>query len=383
MLNRQLTSKRYILLSMLVLAICGCVAMMSMDGNLESNLIAYAYICTLIFLIPGVLFSPAIPKSRLFRNITILLIWMACVTFFRNKTNVNLIVFHLTSVLIPALTIKNAYSYTEKYGIDKSFPQAALMMMLIVTAQYFLIYNTALMDGGNHLITSYYPMFILPLVLLHPSKIIRAGAILLVTFVIFSSLKRGGVIALAVGLITYILSDRYVNGKGAKSFFYAILSLGILAGIFGFLALGEYSEITERMMNINDDEGSGRISVWTTTWEMIANSSTVSYIIGHGFNAVRRDSILELSAHNDFLEAWYDFGLIGLVLFAMTILSIIKHTFRLLLKKSAMAPIMAMTMAIMLTLTMISHVLIYYFMTFICLNVGIIAGASEHNENNQ
>ena len=376
------------LIALFILAICSCVSMQTMDGDLEgTSLVAYVSVLLLLYLTPTILiyYSSPRPKvaSHLIRTLTILLIWMSVASLLSSYSNLRGTIFQILRILLPLVTLKLAFSYTQKNGVDKTIHLASIGMMLLIVIQYFAIYRVTIWESGGHLITAYYPLFILPLVLMNRSKAIRVGAILLVTLVIFTSLKRGGVIALAASLVAYICSYFYIKGQGSKSLFYAMFSILVIAGVFSYLSLGEYSEIIERMMNIRDDEGSGRLTVWETSLGMILSSDTMPFLFGHGFNAVLRDSPLELSAHNDLLEAWYDFGLVGLIAYLSFLWVTMRYTKRLLREKSSVAPHMAMTLTFMLILTMISHVLIYFFMTLICLTIGTIAGKHEYDEHNQ
>ncbi|MBR1877730.1 MAG: O-antigen ligase family protein [Paludibacteraceae bacterium] len=372
---------------MIAVALCGCIAMLFNDGDIADNggsVYRYAYLATFMISIPGAILyyiRPAYNTSkRLFRLVWMLFMWIALITILYNKSNLNGLIFNLTNVLMPLSIMHCTYYFVQKYGYKKeSIAFTAFVMMLLLLIQYLGIYNIS----ESHLISSYYPLFLLPLVLLHPSKIIRYSSIILVTVAIFSSLKRGGLIALVAGLIIYLICYRRVGSQKKGIFIYTILALCVLGGIFYYLASTEYTEIIERLMNIQEDEGSGRTDVWATTWQMISDSEFFPYILGHGNNAVWNDSPLDLSAHNDFLEAWYDFGFIGFAFYVLMLLSLLRYTIQLIRNKSSYAPSMAMLLTITLILTMISHVLIYYFINFVCLTIAITSGYIDNNERNE
>jgi len=48
---------------------------------------------------------------------------------------------------------------------------------------------------------------------------------------------------------------------------------------------------------------------------MIVKSSPSHILLGHGHNAVKRESIMDISAHNEFLEIIYDYGIIILLVY--------------------------------------------------------------------
>ena len=256
-------------------------------------------------------------------------------------------------------------------------------MQLLMTLQYFQIYIVANVSVEAHLMVSYYPMFLLPLVLMHPSKTVRYASIIMITFVIFSSVKRGGLVGLAIGLVVYILSYRWIQSKGIKSILYGLLALSAIGGLLMYIASTEYGAVMERMTSIADDGGSGRTSVWLTTIGMIQATEGLPFLIGHGFSTVVRDSILELSAHNDFLEAWYDFGLIGMVLYIAALVSLVRYSLRQMKAKVQTAPCMLMMLSLMLINSMISIVILYFLMTLCCMTLGLLIGENTYQANKQ
>ena len=385
MLKQELLYRVYLIFAMFALALCGCFAMLLNDS--EANGGGIIFYITYMVLFPGLVSYLTLrlthrpPAVIIWMNV--LFIWMILISFIINQTNIFISIYLSLNTLIAQATLCVAYGYASRNGYSKSIILGALIMQLILSVQYGHIFQIANEGSEAHLITAYYPMFLLPLILTHPSKIIRYTSILLITIIIFSSVKRGGLVALSAGLFVYVLCAAHNRKKGMKAILYTLFALGILGIIFYAIGSSEYGTVIERLSSIRDDEGSGRLDVWGTTWYMIQNSDRLSYILGHGINAVLRDSPLFLSAHNDFLEAWYDYGLIGFILYILTLLSLSLYTLRLLLKKSPIAPSMAMLVTIMVTLTMISHVLIYYFMTLCCLTIGLLTGADTYNEHNK
>lgn len=385
MLKWELVHRVYLLFAMLVIAICGCVAMLLNDSDTTGG--GIVFLLTYVVLLPGII--PYL-KTRTEQRppsviiwLNVLLLWMLLISLLIVRTNLYTLIFLCLNILITQAALCAAYGYSVRYGFSKSIIFGAVLMQLILSVQYGHIYQIANEASDAHLITAYYPMFLLPLVLTYPSKTIRYASILLVTIIIFSSVKRGGLIALGAGLFVYILCTSHIRQRGMKAILFTVFGLSLVGTIFYAIGSSEYGTVIERFTSIQSDEGSGRLDVWGTTWYMIQHSDGIAYLVGHGINAVLRDSPLYLSAHNDFLEAWYDYGVIGFILYIISLVSLSRYTLHLLRKKSPVAPSMAMLVTIMLILTMISHVLIYYFMTLCCLTIGLLAGADTYNEHHE
>lgn len=385
MIRRELIHRIYIILAILTIALCACFAMQIADGeDLGATNIAKNYLLTFAVLIPGLVAffwkRLLLQAPSLIKWLTLTFIWMAFISF-THSPNIRTSIYPILNALIPLATLQLMYTYSTTYGLKKSLYWIFVIMQLILVFQYFRIYDVANAVGEAHLMTSYYPMFVLPLVLLHPSRTVRYVSVLVVTFVIFSSVKRGGLVALVFGLIVYVLFNRHIQSKGLRSFIYMLFAFAVLGGVFYYLANSEYGGALERLASVQDDGGSGRDVVWSTTWQMIQDSEGLSFLFGHGYNGVRSDSPVYLSAHNDFLEAWYDYGISGFILYAGSMLSLLAYTIRLLKRKSELAPSLGMLLAITFILTMISHVLIFYLMSIVCMTIGIILGQDQYNSN--
>ena len=385
MLTKEFLHRVYTIIAILAIALCGCFAMQVEDGeDLGATNMAKNYLLTFAVLIPGVVVffwkRLLLQTPSLIKWLTLTFIWMAFISF-AHSPNIRTSIYPILNALIPLATLQLMYTYSSTYGLKKSLYWIFVIMQLILVFQYFRIYDIANAVDEAHLMTSYYPMFVLPLILLHPSKTVRYASIFVVTFVIFSSVKRGGLLALVIGLIVYVLLNRHIQSKGLRSFIYMLLAFSILGVIFYYLGNSEYGGAIERFESVQDDGGSGRDVVWSTTWQMIQDSEGLSFLFGHGYNGVRSDSPVYLSAHNDFLEAWYDYGIIGFILYAGSMLSFLLYTIRLLKRKSELAPSLGMLLAITFILTMISHVLIFYLMTFVCMTIGTILGMDNHSNN--
>jgi len=361
--------------------------MLENDGEREVAHSAFFFLLTSVLLLPSIIayFSCRLRHRppTFIKLFTILFIWMAGIGVIMGISNLRATIVMFLRILIAFEALCMMYAYSYVYGEDKKIYWMAILMQAIFLFQYAQIYSIANLAGEAHLITSYYALFLLPLVLMHPSKIIRVVSILIVTFAVFASFKRGGLIALALGLIVYIICSNNIQSKGLKTFTYVLFALCTIGIVFYYLSMSDFGGVIERIASIGDDGGSGRTDVWSKTWEMILQSNFFRFLIGHGNNAVLLDSPLKLSAHNDLLEAWYDYGLLGCLLYISVLVSLIRYAIRQLKKRSAIAPSMMMMVTIMGTLTMISHVLIYFFLTLCCLTFGLLAGQERFYEQHK
>ena len=291
--------------------------------------------------------------------------------------------------MIPAFTLLLTYNFLLNHSDSKWFGWYFCGTALLYALQYFLIMRE-LFPWIAHMMVSYYVLYMLPLVMLTSGKKRKVFFIVFTLLVLITSIKRGGLMAMAGGLVTYGVVYLFASQKiKAKVVISAAVVLSILVGVFFYMASamdtgGE--NIVERFESVEDDEGSGRLVTWIKTYELIEDSDIGLLILGHGYNAVEKDSQLGWSAHNDFLEVTYDYGLIGLVLYSVAVISFGWYVLGHIRRKTKYALDLSMFFAIYMMLSMASHVIIYPWAGVIMLTISYISGRYKyeaiHEQNN-
>lgn len=300
----------------------------SKDGIGFTAFVSYVYVLSLIL----TLFVPFSTKSCYFYIIYPL----ACFYFtqvFISKIN------DMRYILYPCVIILGVLIY--QYSV--SYQETALLV------NYTTSNNSA-----------YFLLFFLPIVLCLDNKYLKWILVGIISFAVFASFKRGCVIALVTTFVTYYYYQ-YVKGKGGTRGFISILMLLALLLYAGYSILNSsndiFSHLVSRFANIGEDGGSGRSDVYKVTWDMIISSDLLSLLFGHGWNMVIRDSPMSLSAHNDYMECLYDFGIIGFVLFMKLIHGLIKYV-KTIHESRFYAPFAA-SIALLITTSAFAHVVIY------------------------
>jgi O-antigen ligase len=267
-----------------------------------------------------------------------------------------------------------AYTLSSKSKeLLEFFATGMIVAMLITAFFYYKNWKFANEVDEAHLGTSYYVLFLLPTLLLTPYKWLRYMGLFITGLVLFSSFKRGGLIAFVLGITAYLfVKEVLVERKFTRLlvFLIAMIALFIIL-IFVDNAMGNI--ISERILNIREDGGSNRDQVWATTWNMIKASDAQQLLFGHGHNAVFKLSPLGLSAHNDFLEMLFNYGIIGLVPYLVLHFQLIKQIFTGIKMHNKNASIMAFTYTIFFILSMISHVIIFPWMCLIVMPWGMLS----------
>lgn len=287
-------------------------------------------------------------------------------------------------VILPILIFNTSYYYVLHKGTNGTLESCFVYITGLFVITYFSFFDLDNILLNIHLGSSYYALYILPIALIKPSITTRLLSIITVSLAIFSSVKRGGVMALALGLLAYIITQQIVSKRNKLSkVIIGIAILLIFACIFFYIGTLGDNNIFERFETIQEDQGSGRTEVWEEAWRLINDQGFGNYLIGNGFNTVVENSFLLLSAHNDYLEAWFDFGLIGVLLYSIAILGYLRITFLCVLRKRKYAPEMVLLASIIIVLSLISHIAIYYWFNVILLDIAILIGKSDKDDREQ
>lgn len=247
---------------------------------------------------------------------------------------------------------------------EKTIKYYIPICFIILSLYFFISFDPSLMLNKEYaaINASYIIIYLLPFILLSEKRIIRIGAIVLAAVVTMYSLKRGGMVSLSIGVLFYLIAFGKTSSGKLVSFrgllFLAVMLVAIYYIVMYFNDTME-GLVFNRFVSIEQDGGSGREDIYKSVERMISNSSILSYIFGHGWGGVARDSSSGLSAHNDFLEFIYDFGYIVFFCYIVFIVKLLVRFVRMLKANHKYAPAFAASIGIFLTNSFVSHIYIY------------------------
>ena len=372
----------YYYIALIAFALSACAVMFEQEssgGIAYTNLIiAFAFMVWSVFVLRPFTkdYLIEIPsKTIIFFNFY--MTWVLLVTAI-NPVGVKGISSYLNSLFwsaFPILILNSTYYFVLHKGDSRWLKIIFLVITALFLLTYYSFYDVDNILMNVHLGSSYYSLYMLPLVLVYPSKIGKTCLTIIVSLAVFSSVKRGGVLALALAMIAYIITNQLVSKQGKfKKIIIGFCVLTAFIAIFAYIGTMGDNNIFERFESIQEDNGSGRTDVWAEAWRLITEQGIFTYFVGNGFNTVVHNSRYVLSAHNDYLEAWFDFGLIGMLLYIISLCLLFKDIFECLKTKKEYAPAMSVLGALIIVLTMISHIAIYYWFNVIVLCIAYFEG---------
>lgn len=279
-------------------------------------------------------------------------------------------IYYLTNLMPVFVLLGSLSCYNQPQEGNELKLIGVLLLALIV--YYFQHYQqNMIIEITTQNIASYTILYFTPFILCVRNNKYKIIGMLVIALVVLTSLKRGGILALGVGFISYFLFEFLKNNSSKKrqAQYIAIFVL-ILAGLFYIYTYLEQvtdNALSGRFLSLENDEGSGRMDTWSWVFSDLRHNSFFDWIFGHGWNAVKNNNGIR-SAHNDFLEILYDFGIIVFALYIILYKRLFGACVKLLKNKSIYAaPLFCSTMMLLVN-SLVSHVVFYpKYMVIYCL----------------
>ena len=308
--------------------------------------------------------------------------------FYRKKLELNIVhlfsfLFLITVVMTlfadnSALSVKYVLGYFETIGLMflitirkytaneiKAFEITQLLLLGVmvtlglVGADWYgdKNRNTMMIFGTTSDPNYFSGFFILPMAValkkLRENKIytvICSVLLVLGAYMVFSSGSRGGLLGLAVMIMTFV----FINAKGTKQ---RIIGVGaaIAAAIIIWLVvipiLPEDVAARFSIKNVVESRGTGRGDIWISMLKTIKNS-TWELLYGRGIMAYHEmmmdGELVRVVAHNQIIQSLYNQGIPGFIMF---ILMSFAAVFRNIKKRGYISAAMLGTLTLSMTLT--------------------------------
>ena len=314
------------------------------------------------------------------------------------------------------------------YAIGRNGSDASRKMTaLAYTVPVFALLHAGVIkanagQGIPELSMIYYLLLLLPFVFSLKNKPVMWTMFLLIWIRVLLSVKRTAFLALAAALVTYLAVRLYTHRhefsfkkrsfllKGAALLMVLVVSTVICTVDDPFAPLRNLAQslvpaasqapgelvpapaptptssvnLFDRMTTTGNYGGPRRMDIWKHTAGMLAESSPMELIFGHGFNAVYHLSELKLSAHSDLLEVLYDYGILGFVCCMGFCLYLVCRFRYILQNKTHFAAAYAVSIVLLGCMIPVSHLIIYptYFL-FLCVFWGVLMGECDRETNSR
>lgn len=216
-----------------------------------------------------------------------------------------------------------------KYGKFLSFEQDFKLMQITFYVLALLIFigmrNWRLFGEDRGAVADvYYILGLLPIMLVLVKKKFQVIPIAIALLSVLLTEKRAGFLAVITMSLVYYWMQLKHSGNVKKAL--VTLSLFAILIYIAILIWDNMSELYgfrmfERLQNLGEDGGSGRMDRWTLIINQFAYGSSLQCLFGHGIGSAVR--LIGGHVHNDFLEVMYDYGIISLLLYMSFYISLL------------------------------------------------------------
>ena len=228
----------------------------------------------------------------------------------------------------------------------------------------------------------FYVGLLLPLLFLIEKRGLKYTLFILGFAAALISYKRSAIIFAFVLLILLVYNDFIKsrpsrNGPNIKS---GSRRKGLVTGFWGilvFVGIIFYSYnkvnsltdgyISQRFEQAEEDGGSGRTVIYESVIKQHSSLPFTNMLIGIGFDGVRNhfninegnDEEHNASTHNDFLEMLCDFGVIGLLLYSVVIVNLVRMTKKCKRTSKTLYVANIAGLVVFFIMSMVSHLFLY------------------------
>lgn len=294
----------------------------------------------LLFIIGGV--NTLLSKDSSFRSFScvrmyllfFIYIWILALPQFLFSRMTISHIFGFATIPYGVMVLILFYNGSRKSDI-KQYWWILMSAFVIISSILFLAMRDFRIFIGDQgaLADVYYVVTLLPLILLYTPNKLKIIPFIIVFVVVSMTGKRGAFISMVLIMIIYFLFPYYDNRKEKRTrnlivrLFVFIVVLALIAVVINSF-VGIYNlNIFDRLGRMEEDGGSGRIGRWSFIINAISQDTGLfQFFFGHGYGSTFK--IVGGHAHNDFIEFFYDYGIIALVLFVGFFISIIIEAIR-------------------------------------------------------
>lgn len=264
--------------------------------------------------------------------------------------------YPLIRVIYPLLAFPFFYHlFKDEKGDDRAVSLFFFALITVITIITYLnsrerSMTTEGLDTADNI--GYALVCCFPAVMLFKNKKIFPFVILMVVVGTILTGKRGAIVALALSGVILFLDILFSKSYSWKQ---KVLFLVVLTIAFGvaYKYLGEYFFAAQnRFEKIEEDAGHDRPLVYGLFIDGFKCSGFFNQLFGHGLSSGR--SFIGVDAHNDWLQLLYEFGIVGVLFFALYVLSLVKTLLTKIKAKNNYLPMLAMTIVILIVKSTIS-----------------------------
>lgn len=234
-------------------------------------------------------------------------------------------IFYILYIVVGLSTYIAGYYDRITHNQLYIFGLAIWIICIIREFSILLIINSGTINKLDKLFTDFYqiiPYFILwtvPFLFLKKTKInyilIAISAIALLV-----SAKRGPIVAFSIAMLFFYITNTKFNIRKLVGILIALLITLYVINTYFESELNNFFLRWENDFDEGSSMGSGRTNIWETVLTDWSKGDLFNLFFGKGFESshelLYNETGYAISAHNDWIDILYNFGISGIIIFA-------------------------------------------------------------------
>ena len=239
-----------------------------------------------------------------------------------------------------------AYNFGEIKS-KKVFNVAVTAFILAFSMLYYIyVIKTPKLMGDEAVNSIYYLVCTIPILLMIWNKLAICVLSIPIIFIVCISGKGTAVLMLvACLLVLLVLAVARRSKFPATIIFVLLFMLGVIALLF----------VNE---SIFQEQSSGRLEIWSDVKTLYANGNPIQKLFGFGYWSVSKYTVSGYSAHSDYLEVLFDFGIIGFVIYILMIVALMYYAIKMYLDNSLYYKPFIVALIFFIVLSFSSHIIL-------------------------
>lgn len=228
---------------------------------------------------------------------------------------------------------------------------SVLLVFFIAATVFFFFDMLARLKHFPVLTMSYYVLALVPWMLANKQKS-KKSFLILIAAVVFLSMKRGAIVALILMIIVDELIDVKMKRITIRHFTSTVLIILLIVSCLTVADKATNGFLSSRFSLAELENGSGRRKQFALVLNELKSRGMAQLILGVGCE--RCVKVFGTGIHNEWLSFLYNYGVVGLLLYANMFLSMAKNCKKATLKMQQFSSPSYMMLVLIFVLSMIS-----------------------------
>lgn len=285
-----------------------------------------------VFISVILIFANVLAKPQQRIDVTIFLAGLLCILMIfttvaiESSSSYN-VFFAISKNMIWCLAFFIGYISSQKFKKDGSIAKMVLVLLVFLIILFFQqIENDYSVTNMDYVLTSiYYILCCVPFVFLIKNSKVKIILLFIIGLLVLFSFKRSALlVSLIVAMVLIVKAPKNLFKNRRAVIFIFLISVGFIILLFTNQSL--YQSIMEIWGGRFESGNTDRLKIYQDVIHLLEDSNIFDLLFGHGYDATIADSRYNLSAHNEFLEILYNYGIFALIVFIAFIILLIKKS---------------------------------------------------------